>query len=404
MKIKLLTAAMAVMFCVLFLPACDGGNEAAKKDAPPPADEAAPESGVFQITPEKPADEPAEEAQATGKIELPSHLDEPVVATINGEPITRQLLESQVVMAEAGRLIFGDELDEENDELKTRREQADLELRREILTSLISLELACQEALKMGYAPSDEEVETALDELRNDYDEPDQLHKVLDQYGETEDDLRAQLRKTMALKKWQDTEFLAKVKVGEDEARAFYDANIEGMRHGELVRASQIFIGVPIGSMPAAQSKALTRAENALAALKAGEPFEDVAVRFSDEPDVAEARGDMGWLDRERSVSMFNEAIFSLNKDEISDLIETPLGYYIFKVTDLKEAGVEPFSAVRADIVEYLSGEKLTEAVRQRMAELEEAADIRILDPALKEIMSAPPASLQTDSEQTSAE
>lgn len=382
---RLLLAAFCL--CAIFLGACEGNSDKAEPVAPA----AEPAPAVEETPPAEP--EPAEAPQATGTLEIPSHLDDPVVATVNQAPITRQLLESQVVMAESGRMIFGDELTKDEDPAaQTMREEADLALRREVLSGLISLELACQEALKMGYAPTDEEVKAALSQLRNDYGDDDQLHKALDQYGETEDELRAQLRKTMALKKWQDSEFLAKVEIPEAEAQAFYQANLDSMRHGEMLRASQIFISIPIGSPPLATEQARAQAQAALDALNAGEPFEETALRFSNDPEAAETGGDLGWLDRESSASAFNEVIFNLENGAISELVETPLGFYIFKVTDRREAGVDPFETARGDIVEYLAEEQLTEAVRQRMLELEAAADIQILDPKLKEIMQIPAA------------
>ncbi len=376
MKYRLLISAFLLFSAPFLLSACEGENK-----------EAAPAASSAEETQAAPAETPPAEPSAENRAQAESS----VVAVVNGVPITRQLLESQVIMAESGRLIFGGELDENEDpEARAQREAADLALRREVLGGLISLELACQEAIRMGYAPTDEEVEAAFNDMRNDYDEPEQLHKALDQYGETEAGLKDQLRKTMALKKWQDGEFLARVEVSEEEAQAFYDDNIESMSHGEMVRASQIFIPVPIGSPPPAEEKARAQAESALEALKSGEKFEDVAARFSSDPEAADSGGDLGWLDRESSVTMFNEAIFKLGKDEVSEIIETPLGYYIFKVTEAREAGVESFETAKPDIVEYLAEEKLTEAVRKRMIELEVESEIKILDPALEEIMQSP--------------
>lgn len=381
-NLKLFIAALFLLGAPVLLSACEG-------DTPTEESAAAPAKSA---TPAEAPAAPAEEAPAVATAEQPGA--DPIVATVNQAPITRQLLESQVIMAESGRLIFGDETadDPENPEARARQEAADLALRREVLSGLISLELACQEALKLGYAPADEELEAAFANLRNEYADPDQLHKVLDQYGETEDDLREQLRKTMALKKWQDNEFLAKVEISEAEAQSFYQANLESLRHGEMVQASQIFLGIPIASPPSAQEQALAQAQAAQKALNAGEAFEEVALRFSNDPDVAASLGNLGWLDRESSVTMFNESIFSLNKGEISDIVETPIGYYIFKVTDIREAGVEPFESAKPDIIEYLAEEQLTEAVRQRMLELEKAADIVILDPTLNTIMQTPAA------------
>lgn len=364
---KLLLMSLAVILTAAFtLVGCDSGSNE-KKITP----EAAVPAG----------DQPATDVKMNGDGTAAPSEDTPVVASVNGVPISRQLFDSQVIMAEASQMIFGGD-DEEDGQA---RESADLALRLEVLDGLIGLELACQEAVRRGYAPSADEVDTAIEKMRAESDDPDNFYKALDQYGESNEEMRNQLSKTMALRKWQENDFLAGMAVSEEEARRFYDANKESLEHGEMAEVSAIFVAVPLGSLTAQKDQARTKAEDALKRLRRGEDFGAVALAVSDAPNVAQNRGEMGWLEKERSMPIFDEAVFSLKPGELTDIIESPMGFHIFKINKLKPAGVDSFEEMRADIVEFLSGEKLNTSVREKMAELRRNGVIEIYDPKLKE-------------------
>lgn len=309
-----------------------------------------------------------------------------VVATVNGQPISGQMMESQVAMAAADRLLFGGPTELSEAELA----EANRLRRLEMLSNLISLELASQEALRLGYAPKDEEVEEALTALKAEYEKPEDLRQLLEQHGTTEADLREQLTHTMALKKWQENDFLAKIKVSDQEARAFYGQHQASLRHGDLVRLSQIFLPIPLAGAPAqidkAKAEATAKGQEALQRIRQGEDFGRVAAEMSREPEAAENRGDMGWMEKNQSLPVFDQSILEMEPGQVSELLESPLGFYIFKITEIRPAGLESFENVRADIVEYLSGEKMEGALRDKMTELFQKADIQILDPQLKEM------------------
>jgi len=311
-----------------------------------------------------------------------------VVATVNGSPVSRQILESQKAMAEADGAAFGQQADLSGRE--GEEAEADRQLESELLGNLITLEIACQEALRLGYAPTDEKVDEALKAIEDTYQTPEDLKNLLNQYGAGEDDVRAQLIKTLALKKWQENHFLAQIKVSEQEARQFYDQHQEAFRHGELARVSQIFLSVPLVGTPAqiekARSAALAKGEAVQNRLKAGEDFGAVAAELSDDPNAAENRGDMGWMEKDQSFLLFDKAIFEMKIGQVSDLLDSPMGFYVFKLTATKPAGLEPFDSARPQIAEYLSRQKLQTVLQDKMTELFQKADIQIFDPELKKI------------------
>lgn len=394
---------IVTLVLLLALSGCDSGGapEAERQTPPPEAVEAGMDGETVPLPdePEAAGETPAE--PKTAETDQPASRNEvpAVVATVNGSPISGQFLEGQLAMAEADSFFLGELADLSDEE----RAEADLRRRLEALSNLISLELACQEALGLGYAPSDEEVEKELAELKKNYEgQPESLEQIMGQYGLVEDDLRGQIRKTLALKKWRENNFLAQIKVSDEEARAFYDQNRDSFRHGDLLRVSQIFLPLPLVGTPAQIEKARTEAqakgEMAFKLINSGVDFGTVAVELSKDRDVEKSRGDLGWIEKGQALPGFEPAVFDMEPGQVSEILETPLGLYIFKITEAKPAGLEPFESFRADLIEFLSEEKLDKVLRGKMFELFQKADIQIFDPKLKEVYEAlPQAGLAAD-------
>lgn len=370
------TLLLAAVLLAAFLAGCD--------DSPPPAATASPSAEAEQ-TATAPTPEPIA-AEPTEPVAEPLIEDEAVVvATVNGTPISRRTLTGQMMMAESGRMAMGGDESRSEDEQKAAAKELEIE----ILNSLINLELACQEAVKRGYAPTETEITAAMEEFMAGLGDSDQVSHILDQFGETEDSLKGQLAKNLALQKWQENDFLAQSKVTDKEAKDFYDAHPNLVQHGDLVKVSQILVAIPLGSPGQSKEEAKAKAEKALGRLKNGDDFTVVAAEMSSDPEAARTKGDLGWLGKGQYLPMFEETLFKMKPGEISEIIESPLGFHIFKVYGVKPAGQEPFESVKVDIVEFLSNGKLMEAVRKKMLELQSQADIQVLDPKLKEAYEA---------------
>jgi peptidyl-prolyl cis-trans isomerase SurA len=79
------------------------------------------------------------------------------------------------------------------------------------------------------------------------------------------------------------------------------------------------------------------KAKNILERIKSGEDFETLAIENSMDPGSAPKVGDLGFFERRRMVQPFDSAVFTMKIGEVSDLIRTPFGWHIIKVTDIKE-------------------------------------------------------------------
>ncbi|WP_116106905.1 peptidylprolyl isomerase [Lewinella sp. IMCC34191] len=92
------------------------------------------------------------------------------------------------------------------------------------------------------------------------------------------------------------------------------------------------------------------RAEEARAALRNGESFEDVAAEYSEDDKTSRQGGYIGFFGINRYNKTFEEAAFGLSEDgEISEVIESPVGFHILK--RISHRGIQP-EAEQAPLLE----------------------------------------------------
>jgi protein-export membrane protein SecD len=112
----------------------------------------------------------------------------------------------------------------------------------------------------------------------------------------------------------------------------------------DQVKASHILIAYK-GSERAPETVTRTKAEaqaeaqKILAEVKAAPAaFGTLAEKYSDDPSAKGKGGDLGFFSKGQMAPEFETAAFALQKDQISDVVETAFGFHIIKVTD-KKAG-----------------------------------------------------------------
>ncbi len=62
--------------------------------------------------------------------------------------------------------------------------------------------------------------------------------------------------------------------------------------------------------------------------------FEKLVAKYSDEPGAKDRKGDLGWFTKGRMVKPFEDAVFSMKKNTISDIVETEFGFHLIYKKD----------------------------------------------------------------------
>jgi peptidyl-prolyl cis-trans isomerase SurA len=106
-------------------------------------------------------------------------------------------------------------------------------------------------------------------------------------------------------------------------------------RRAEEVRASHILIRMPQNPTPEDTMLAYRKAMDTIQKLETGEPFENVALRVSEDPGVQNMKGDLYYFSGGTMVRPFEDAVYNMNVGEITKKpVRTQFGYHIIKLTD----------------------------------------------------------------------
>lgn len=103
------------------------------------------------------------------------------------------------------------------------------------------------------------------------------------------------------------------------------------------VKASHILIMVDENAVPADTLKAYNEILDIRKRSLAGENFEDLAVKYSQDPSAKENKGDLGYFSVFRMVYPFESAAFNTKTGQISMPVRTKFGYHLVKVNDLRD-------------------------------------------------------------------
>jgi peptidyl-prolyl cis-trans isomerase D len=143
----------------------------------------------------------------------------------------------------------------------------------------------------------------------------------------------------------------SRVSVSEDDLRKSYEQNIKNYTQPEERRASHILVKAEKSAPAADRQAAKAKAEKLLAELRKNPAqFAELARKNSEDPGSAANGGDLEFFGRGNMTKPFEDAVFSLKKGQISDVVESDFGYHIIELTDLRGGQAQPFEAVRAQI------------------------------------------------------
>lgn len=313
-----------------------------------------------------------------------------VVATVNGEKITRQVFNAQL--------------------LAHMQNAPDMDLTQERYLKTGTLEGLIQSAL-LKQAADKEGIRVTGDDIGKKKDDevermlsvrfPDQRTKVrflrkekktLEQYKK---ELRSQMTDDEALKEQIIQEKLqalmeSRVTLSDQDLIASYDE----------VQASHILIDPKTEAEAAKKAATATsgaaqtpvdgdalakkKADELEAKIKAGADFATLAKENSADPGSAAKGGDLGWFRHDQMVKVFADAAFALQPGQVSEPVKSDFGYHIIKVIARRSDLPKDFEKNKQMYHEQVLQQKKSMAWRDYAANLKQTATIQIQDPELQ--------------------
>jgi len=161
--------------------------------------------------------------------------------------------------------------------------------------------------------------------------------------------------------------------VDESEIRAAYDSRKNEFSEPGQRRASHILVKVAKGSSEDVYAAARKKIEAVQARIKAGEDFATLAKEVSDDASNASKGGDLGWFKAGMMVPEFDQAVFSMDKGDVSDIVETQFGFHLIYLTDIRPAHQTPYAEVKDKIRNELIQARANEEAYKLSQDLDDA-------------------------------
>lgn len=149
--------------------------------------------------------------------------------------------------------------------------------------------------------------------------------------------------------------------VSDDAINAYFSEHQDEFGQSEERKASHILISVSADASDEEKQAAREKAEEILDQVRQNpEQFAEIAKERSDDPGSASRGGDLGFFGRGVMVKSFEDKIFSMQLDEISDIVETDFGFHVIKPTAIKEERRPDLEEVREQIGQKLKLEMVS--------------------------------------------
>ncbi|MBX3617568.1 SurA N-terminal domain-containing protein [Nitrosomonas sp.] len=143
--------------------------------------------------------------------------------------------------------------------------------------------------------------------------------------------------------------------VSDDAVNNYFQEHKDDYIQPEERKASHILINVAADASEDEKQVARAKAEKILERVKQdADQFGEIAKEYSDDPGSAAQGGDLGYFGRGVMVKSFEDKIFSMQLNEISDLVETDFGFHVIKLTDIKPEVRSSLDDVREQIEKKL--------------------------------------------------
>jgi peptidyl-prolyl cis-trans isomerase C len=251
------------------------------------------------------------------------------------------------------------------------------EIRNKVLDGLVRRELIYGACQKDGIKVSPEEIDEAFQMVKARYSDDASFAKMMEQFNVTEDIIKKDIAREIAIKKLIDERFVKNISVTDEEAKEYYEKNKGNFHRPESIRASHILIKVDENASNEEKAKAKERILGIKKKLENGGEFAELAKEFSEGPSAANA-GDLGYFRRGQMVKPFEGAAFSMQPGQVSDVVETRFGYHLIKVIDKTAESTASFDDLKDRITVFLKQEKVQNQLNGYVEKLRKESDIQI--------------------------
>ncbi|MDP3804370.1 MAG: peptidylprolyl isomerase [Candidatus Omnitrophota bacterium] len=234
------------------------------------------------------------------------------------------------------------------------------EAKQGMIQQIIEDKLILSEARRLNVEVDEKEVDKKVDDIIKRMGSKESFEKVLAQQRVALKDLRIRFREQLMTRKFIDQKVGATIVITPIDVSNYYNKNMAEFSQPEVMKLRNILIILKKDSDP---QEAALLARDISKRLKEGCDFSGLAKIYSDGPGASEG-GIMEYVKRGDLLPEIEKIVFNLKEGETSDIIQTSLGYHIFKVEEKKPVSTLSISEARRDIEEAVFRGKVNQKIK----------------------------------------
>ena len=248
-----------------------------------------------------------------------------IVAVVDNEPITNQEVTRLAAMADPAAAKLGRS-----------------NLLMEAMETLIDEAAQIGVAKLYGMQISADELDKAIEKTaqRNQLN-IQQLQQRLKEQGLSWEQYRIQVRRQMLLQRVREREVNARIRIQDFEIDAFLQERNNAASPNADINIAHIMFPLAENASADDVAKQLTKADEVMRKLKAGEDFSKLAAQFSSAADRSNG-GVLGLRPLSRYPSLFVEATKDTAVGQLAGPLRSPAGFHVLKVLERRSADALP--------------------------------------------------------------
>jgi peptidyl-prolyl cis-trans isomerase D len=207
-----------------------------------------------------------------------------------------------------------------------------------------------------------------VDDLKEDVNIDEQA--VVDYYGAHASEFVNEERVDLEYVEIRKSDLADEVTYAESELRAYYDEETDNYVQPEERRAAHILIEV---NDDVTDEQAKEKIDAIYQRITGGEDFATVAIETSEDTGSAESGGDLDYNAKGSFVEAFEDALYGLTLDQMTEPVRTEFGYHLIKLTGINEAVIPSFDELAEELdkdFRLLKAEELFVAKSSKLSEL----------------------------------
>ena len=247
-----------------------------------------------------------------------------VIIVVNDEVITQREFDRAYAQIKNAY-----EANFKGEELQRRLAGANEGLKEQLINSKLAVSLAKKQDLKIDQ----DELEARINKIKAFYPTEEEFLKALNDRGTNLTEFEREIKDQMLAQKIVEQEVSANIVITPADVKDLYEKNKEQLVAPKRVKLRGILVRKTTERKDDDSKKMANKLRSKA---KKPEDFAVVATESSEGPYAAEG-GEMGYVVPGQMLPEIDEVIFNMKTGQVSDVLETDVGYHIFLAEEVEE-------------------------------------------------------------------